>query len=284
MYKFIELNQEEFGVRWLLRRFNIYPNSYYNYLKYRRSEYDKRKQFIQDRIKRIFHSENGKMGYRMIKLMLEKEKINISLLTVHKYMKDLNLKSISFRKRPKYVKGTVHKVFKNLLKRDFKAHSKNLKWCTDFTYIHLTNGKTMYNCCILDLYDRSIVASKTSTSITSELAIQTLKEALDTHKPKPGLLLHSDQGSQFTSKDFTSFCESNKIQQSMSKAGCPYDNAPMESFYGKLKSEHLNHYEIKDSTQLNELTTDYIFRYYHHKRPHSSLGGLTPFEKRYLKS
>ncbi|WP_372443412.1 integrase core domain-containing protein [Clostridium algidicarnis] len=72
------------------------------------------------------------------------------------------------------------------------------------------------------------------------------------------------------------------MQQSMSKAECPYDNAHMESFYGKLKSEHLNHYNIKNIRNLDELINDYIFRYYHHKRPHSSLGGLTPFEKRYL--
>ena len=171
----------------------------------------------------------------MVKSLLDKQGTSLCLLTVHKYMKELNLKSVSFRKRPNYVKGTSHKVFENILNRDFKVDSKNLKWCKDFTYIHSSNG----------------------------------------------LILHSDQRSQYTSKSFTSFCKSNQIQQSMSKAGCPYDNAPMESFYGKFKSEHLNHYTIKNILHLDELTNDYIFRYYHHKRPHSSLGGLTPFEKRY---
>ena len=103
-------------------------------------------------------------------------------------------------------------------------------------------------------------------------------------EPNRNVVFHSDLGSQYTSLEFINYAKNKGIVQSFSKKGCPYDNAPMESFYGKLKSEHLNHYEIKDSTQLNELTTDYIFRYYHHKRPHSSLGGLTPFEKRYLKS
>jgi transposase InsO family protein len=70
----------------------------------------------------------------------------------------------------------------------------------------------------------------------------------------------------------------------MSKAGYPYDNAPMESFYGKLKSEHLSHYNIKSITHLDELANGYIFRYYHHKRPHGYLGGLMPFEKRYQKN
>lgn len=71
---------------------------------------------------------------------------------------------------------------------------------------------------------------------------------------------------------------SSKILE-MSKVGCPYDNAAMESFYGKLKNEHINHYSIKNTDHLNELTDDYIFRYYNHKRPHSALGGLNPFEK-----
>lgn len=124
-----------------------------------------------------------------------------------------------------------------------------------------------YSCSILDLYDRSIVATKSSTSITADLAIETLTEVLKTHKPSSGLILHSDHGSQYISKTFTEFCKDNKVQQSMSKAGCPYDNAPMESFYGKFKSESLNHYTIKSVFRLDELTNNYIFRYYHHKRP-----------------
>lgn len=160
-------------------------------------------------------------------------------------MKELNLKSVAFRKKPNYVKGTSHKVFENLLNRDFSAPKKNLKWCTDFTYIRLSSGKMLYNCCILDLHDRSIMASKISTNITADLAIETLQDAIDTHKPSAGLIIHSDQGSQYTSKAFNDFCGSNKIKQSMSKAGCPYDNAPRSSFYGKLKIEHLNHYNVK---------------------------------------
>lgn len=94
-------------------RFEIFPNSYYNYLKCRKATYNEKKQLVQNQIKEIFHSENGKMGYRMIKLSLEKQGTNLSLLTVHKYMKALNLKSISLRKRPNYLKGTSHEVFEN---------------------------------------------------------------------------------------------------------------------------------------------------------------------------
>jgi len=116
----------------------------------------------------------------------------------------------------------------------------------------------MYNSCILDLHDRNVMASKSSTNITAYLAIETLCKSILTHKPSEGLILHSDQGSQYTSKTLTAFCETNKVQQYMSKSGCTYDNAPMESFYGKLKSENLSHYNIKNTEYLDELINDYI--------------------------
>ncbi len=85
------------------------------------------------------------------------------------------------------------------------------------------------NCSIIDLYDRSAVASLNSDCINTDLAINTLKTALKKEK-HPKVILHSDQGVQFTSWDFVNFCKDNNITQSMSKAGCPYDNAPMEKF------------------------------------------------------
>lgn len=217
----------------------------------------------------------------MMKSLLEVQKINYSILTIHKYMKELALKSIVTKRKSAYVKGKSHKKFENLLKRDFTCPEINKKWCTDFTYIFLKNGVKRYNCAILDLHDRSIVASLNDKNITSNLAIQTLKLALKSNHVKENLILHSDQGSQFTSKEFTDFCLNNNITQSMSKAGCPYDNAPMESFYGTFKNEHVNHLCFTSDKMLNETTNDYIFNWYNHIRPHSFNNGKTPFKARY---
>ena len=85
----------------------------------------------------------------------------------------------------------------------------------------------------------------------------------------------------FTSRDFTEFCSLQNITQSMSKAGCPYDNAPMESFYGTFKADFINHHSFESDEALNEATYNYIWVYYNHVRPHSSNGYLTPFEKRF---
>ena len=144
----------------------------------------------------------------------------------------------------------------------------------------MEDGRKRYNCSIIDLFDRAVVATLNSSHIDSELAIQTLKAALErNHYPK-NLMLHSDQGSQYTSRAFTDYCKEERVQQSMSKAGCPYDNSPMESFYGTFKAEFISKHRFSSDEELNHATRDYVYVYYNHIRPHSSNGYMTPFEKR----
>ena len=135
---------------------------------------------------------------------------------------------------------------------EFHADKPNKVWCTDFTYLPRPNGTMRYNCTIIYLYDRSVVATRNGLGITSELAIATLEKALKLHKPWKGHILHSDQGSQYTSKDFHDFCSKNKVQQSMSRAGCPYDNAPMERFYNTFKNEFYNIYSFTSDSDLDK--------------------------------
>ena len=127
---------------------------------------------------------------------------NYSPTTIHKYMNvELGLCSIVRPKKPDYEHGKPHKVFENRLKQDFHAEGINQKWCTDFTYLFLNNHEVRDNCTIIDLHDRSVIAGITDRHITSDLAIRTLQKALDSQpKIKGELILHSDQGSQYTSK------------------------------------------------------------------------------------
>lgn len=119
------------------------------------------------------------------------------------------------------------------MNQDFHSDDINQKWCTDFTYLFLTDGSKRYNCTIIDLHDRSVVASITDQNITANLAKRTLEKAIESQFgiELNNLMLHSDQGSQYTSKEFTEFCKKLGITQSMSKAGYPYDNAPMERYF-----------------------------------------------------
>lgn len=265
-----------FGVRWLLNRLDIYPNAYYNYLKDRKATYRKRVKILKKIIKKVYHKHNGIPGYRMMTDLLALIKIYVSSNTVHKYMKELGLKSVT-RQKYVYKKGVPSKLFDNIINQEFTADSPNQKWCTDFTYLPLTNGKTVYNCTIIDLYDRRVVASVNGMNITSKLAIEALQQAFSVNPQlKNKLILHSDQGSQFTSKKFTDFCKSANITQSMSKAGCPYDNAPMERFYNTMKAEFFYQYYFRSFEELNKNLMDYIFIWYNCQRPHTFNKGIPP--------
>ena len=278
----MEQHHKEFGIRWLLRRLGICPNAYYNYRKHRKADYYAKKAVVQEQIQDIYHSHNGVDGYRSIMVYLGRRGYCYSPATIHKYMNtELGLHSVVRPKKPGTRPGKPHKVFENRLKQDFRAERPNQKWCTDFTYLFLKNGDVRYNCTIIDLYDRSVVASITDRHITSSLAIRTLQKALDSQHPAEGsVILHSDQGSQYTSKAFTEYCESVHVTQSMSKAGYPYDNAPMERYFNTLKNECTNLYEFRTEEALYQTVEEFAYVTYNHVRPHSYNGYRTPYQAR----
>ena len=275
----MEQHGKEFGIRWLLRRLGICPNAYYNYRKHRKADYHAQKAEVQEQIRDIYHNHNGVDGYRSMTVYLERRGYRYSRTTVHKYMnRELGLHSIVRPKKPGAKPGKPHKVFENKLRQDFHADKPNQKWCTDFTYLFLKNGDVRYNCTIIDLHDRSVVASITDRHITSELAIRTLEKALESQRPADGsLILHSDQ---YTSKAFIEFCGSVHVSQSMSKAGYPYDNAPMERYFNTLKNECTNLYEFRTQEELYQTVEEFAYATYNHVRPHSYNGYRTPFEAR----
>ena len=183
----------------------------------------------------------------------------------------MQLFSISRRKKPDYKHGMAHKVYENKLQQDFYAPEINQKWCTDFTYLFLTNGSKRYNCTIIDLHDRSVIASITDKKMTADLAKRTLKKAIQSQPGiNPGkLLLHSDQGSQYTSKEFTDFCRELGITQSMSKAGYPYDNAPMEKYFNTLKNDLIYQHYYRTEKELYTAVEKFAYVHYNHVRSHS---------------
>ncbi len=233
-------------------------------------------------IRDIYHIHHGVDGYRSMTVYLARRGYDNSFTTVHKYMNtELGLHSIVRPKKPNYEHGKPHKVFENKLKQDFTADKVNQKWCSDFTYLFLADHEVRYNCTIIDLHDRSVVASITDRYITSDLAIRTLQKALDSQPVIKGeLILHSDQGSQYTSKAFVEFCESVHITQSMSKAGYPYDNAPMERYFNTLKNECTSLYEFQTEEALYQAVEKFAYVSYNHVRPHSFNNYRTPYQAR----
>lgn len=191
-------------------------------------------------------------------------------------MRELGLEAVTFRKKPPYRKGHVHKTFPNLVDGKFNVEKPNTVWTVDFTYLPDTKGKKNYNCTIIDLANRGVVATHTSNRMTDDIAILSLEKALVQQGYPKNLVIHSDQGTQFTSKSFTEFCENHHVIQSMSKAGCPYDNAPMERFFNTLKQELIYLYEFQNRESLEFAINEYIFGWYNTERPHTYNGGVPP--------
>ncbi len=131
---------------------------------------------------------------------------------------------------------------------------------------------------------QSVIAGVTDRQITGIPAIQTLKKALESQPRTSGeLILHSGQGSQYTSKAFVEFCESVHVTQSMGKAGCPYDNAPMERYFNTLKNECVNLYDFQTEEALYQAVEEFAYVTYNHNhiRPHSYNGYRTPYQVRF---
>ena len=126
----------------------------------------------------------------------------------------------------------------NLVKRNFVTKSKNKIWCTDITYL-IWENKRVYLSTIIDLFDRRVVAYQISKFNNNSLVLNTLNKALEKEKDVHGLIIHSDQGFQYTSFEYKAICSSNGILISMSRKGTPIDDSPMESWHGIMKKETL---------------------------------------------
>lgn len=260
-----------------MKKLDVFPNGYYNYKKNRKNARQKKKRKLLKLIETMYHTADGTPGYRAMQKALKNNGILLSSQTVRKYMNvELGLKSVTRKKKKRYIPSSdAYALFDNLLEQNFKADVKNTKWCIDFTYIYFKNKKR-YNCTIIDLYDRRVVASVNSNRINAQLAIDTLNKAFVRSGKKGGMILHSDRGSQFTSKVFVEYCKECGVIQSMSKPGCPYDNAPMERYFNTLKSEHLNIHEYETEDALYLGINRYAYGYYNNQRPHTYNGGLPP--------
>jgi transposase InsO family protein len=136
----------------------------------------------------------------------------------------------------------------------------------------------VYLAAILDIFSRRVVGWALSKKINTELCLEALKMALEKRQPESGLIHHSDRGVQYTSDEYVNCLKENGIQISMSRKGCCWDNAHMESFFGTLKREEVNLQEYETFTDVIIHLPEFIEDLYDKKRRHGSLGGLTPKE------
>jgi transposase InsO family protein len=170
----------------------------------------------------------------------------------------------------------------NVLAQDFTARKPNEKWLADITYIDTAEG-WLYLALVLDLFARYIVGWSMAPHMRAELVEDALRMGLGRRLPDAGLLHHSDQGGQYTSSSVQSLLAAHEIEVSMSGVGNCYDNAPMESFIGTLKTECADH-PFATRAEARQAIFEYIEVWYNRQRLHSSLDYLTPteFEHQYF--
>jgi transposase InsO family protein len=163
----------------------------------------------------------------------------------------------------------------NRLNRNFGASGPNQKWCADITYIWTEEG-WMYLACIMDAWSRMIVGWSMSDSLAGPLVNAALRMAIDRRQPAAGLIHHSDRGCQYAAAIYQTLLAGHEIQPSMSRVGCCYDNAMMESFFATLKRELIHRRSFSDRKEAQSAIFKYIEGFYNRRRRHSSLEYLSP--------
>lgn len=270
-----------YSIAQLCREAGISRQAYYQYQKRQpqRQISEAINSTIVQTIATLYLETNGIYGYRQMC-----NEVNTALGSsynhkrIYRLMRQMGLRSVTRIKTQQRVPHGEHHIAENILNREFWAEKMNQKWLTDITEFHTTDHQTMYLCAIIDLFDNSVIAYQFSEHQNTTLVKDTLTEAIERY-PDATPLIHSDRGSQYTSYGFKALLKAEDMIQSMSRPGECIDNGPMESFFGKVKSER---YHLKRKygyyTSLEHIVDDitqYI-HFYNYRRPQRNLFGVSP--------
>ncbi|GFM92450.1 transposase [Pseudomonas cichorii] len=264
----------------------VHPSGYYAWLSEPQSARAKDDQRLLGLIKHSWLESGGVYGYRKIHDDLREVGEDCGRHRVARLMRLEGLRSqTGYRRRPRKYGGKPAVVSPNLLKRQFDLVEPNKVWVTDITYIRTYEG-WLYLAVVLDLFSRQVVGWSMKSQMTSDLAIDALLMAVWRRKPKQEVMVHSDQGSQYSSSDWRSFLKANNLVASMSRRGNCHDNAVAESFFQLLKRERIKRKIYTTRQDARSDVFDYIEMFYNVKRRHGFNNQLSPveFEKRYVMS
>ena len=249
----------------MCRFFAVSRSGYYSYVKrMNRPEKDAAlAETIRKQQTQCFHT----YGYRRMWQWLKGSKgIYHNPKTILRVMKKYGLLAEIRRRRKWQQMGLQLHKYENLLNRDFHAETPNCKWVTDISYIQTKQG-VLYLSMIRDLYDNSIIAYRTGTQQTINLVLDTIRLAMRKEKRKVAAELQclSDQGFQYTSREYFNLTQSYGITPSMSRRGNCYDNAMAENFFSILKTECIYRLKPKTISEARKAIDDYIY-FYNHER------------------
>lgn len=229
-------------------------------------------------LKQAWLESGGVYGYRKLTLDMRDLGESCSRHRVARLLRTDGIKAQrGYGKRPRQHGGAPAIVAPNLLEQQFSVSAPNTAWVTDITYIHTHEG-WLYLAAVLDLYSRQIVGWATGSRIDTQLALDALHMAIWRRRPKQNVIVHSDQGCQFTSHEWQSFLASHNLKPSMSRRGNCHDNAVAESFFQLLKRERIRRHIYATRQEARSDVFNYIEMFYNPIRRHSSADGLSPVE------
>lgn len=259
-------------------------SGYYSYLRSLTKDKKDNKSLLIIEVKLLHKLSRGSYGSRQISKNLQSKGYKVGRYQARTLMRRAGIECKQ-RRRYKNTTDSNHKipVASNKLNREFKVSMPDKAWVADITYLWTKEG-WLYLAAVLDLFSRRVIGWSISNHMREELVEDALQMALSRRKPMPGLLHHSDRGSQYASLGYQRYLNKEGIIVSMSRKGNCWDNAVMERFFGSLKSERTDNRSYDTRKEAKDDIIDYIEMFYNSKRLHSTLGYVTPldFENNYF--
>jgi transposase InsO family protein len=273
-----------FTVSWLCRKLEVARSGFYQWLKQPLSPRSQQDQQLAGQVQTLFEQSQNSYGSPRIHERLQQQGWSISRKRVIRLMQHLGLVARPHLRHPnRKTTGGEAIVAENLLQRQFFREHPDQAWVGDITYLPTTEG-WRYLAVWIDLFSRRVVGWSLSDHLRTELVVEALHRALGQRQPHPeGLLVHSDQGCQYTSHAYQQALQTAGLTCSMSRRGNCWDNAVAESFFSTLKNELLRPLGVCSPDQLHTQVAFWIDGFYNQQRIHSTLGYLSPveFERRY---
>lgn len=266
--------KRQVSVSGMLKHLGVSRSGYRAWLKHVPSNTEQRRKAVKNKIKDIYNESKEIYGAPKITKELRKSGECIAERTVGQYMKQMGIKANWVKP---YTVTTRDSDFsselQNILDEQFNPERPNAVWCSDITYIWTVNG-FVYLTSIMDLYSRKIIAWTLSETLEVSCVIETIKKAKARRNTEKPLILHTDRGSQYVSKEYKRVTKN--MQCSYSKKAYPWDNACIESFHSLIKREWLNRFKIRDYKQAYGLVFEYLEAFYNTKRIHSHCDYMSP--------
>ena len=272
--------ETNWSIGWMCKHLEVARAAYYKWLHRETPEDEMENIKLAELIKEYDERFSHILGYRRMTSWINHfNQTKYSKNRVHRIMKKLGIHSVIRKKKKKYRNANADETTQNILQRDFYATAPNQKWATDVTEFKVPGKKKkLYLSAIIDLYDRYPVSYAVSARNDNKLVFKTFDKAIALN-PCAKPIFHSDRGFQYTSKMFKKKLVKQEMRQSMSRVGHCIDNGPTEGFWGIIKAEMYQMYEITDESSLRFAIKDYI-RFYSEERPQDRYCCKTPLEVR----